>query len=68
MSISGPTELEVVGKEDGLSGPGLDDPSLMLSALRRVDGRAQMRVYTCGNRPAAGSPPPFRIELRELDF
>ena len=49
-------------------GPGLDDPSLMLSALRRVDGRAQMRVYTCGNRPAAGSPPPFRIELRELDF
>ena len=26
MSISGPTELEVVGKEDGLSGPGLDDP------------------------------------------
>jgi len=47
-------------------GPASDDPALMLSALRRVGGRAQMRVYECGTRPVPGSPPPFGIEDREV--
>lgn len=49
-------------------GPAFEDPAIMLSSLRRVDGRARMRVYVCGTAPAAGSPPAFGIEERALDL
>jgi alpha-mannosidase len=49
-------------------GPSFDDPALILSALRRLEGRAQLRVYECGTNPAPGSPAPFGIEDRELDL
>jgi alpha-mannosidase len=50
------------------SGPSFEDPALVLSALRRVDGRAQMRVYECGTNPGPGSPANFGIEDRDLDL
>jgi hypothetical protein len=40
-------------------GPRDSDPAVLLSALRRVDGRLQLRTYRCGE--------PWRIEERWLD-
>jgi alpha-mannosidase len=50
------------------AGPVFEDPALMLSALRRVDGKARMRVYECGTNPWPGSPAHFGIEEREVDL
>jgi alpha-mannosidase len=49
-------------------GPSFEDPALMLSALRRVDGKGRMRVYECGSNPLPGSPAHFGIEDREVDL
>ena len=46
-------------------GPEIEDPAVLLSALRRVGGHRLLRVYRCGTRGA--DPPPFRIEDRLLD-
>ena len=35
---------------------------------RFIEGRAQMRVYSCATRPVPGSPPRLGIEDRALDL
>ena len=42
-------------------GPTIDDPAVILSALRRTDHGVQLRVYTCGTQPRPDSPAAFAI-------